>query len=154
MPLAVLQPYDVTIWGDSADRPLYRLTVQAFSEGEAKADGLASFARTHVIAEKPQPKVTRVEVTSYSAKSSARAQQTLFERLAEACIGDNMTDVQGAAVNLLLTVVQRASAKLPDAEKRWDELMGRGKVALQRRYATGQSDTPAETEIAKRIGMG
>jgi len=78
-------------------------------------------------------------------------QRKLFEALAHTCLDHSMTDIQGAAVNLLLTVVQRNFIKLADAETRWDELMGRGRLALQRRYQDKSAD--AEREIAGRLGM-
>jgi hypothetical protein len=59
----------------------------------------------------------------------------------------------GGSVNLLLTAVQRRAMNKTDAERRWDELMGRGKHALQRRYggALDARDAAAETGIAHRL---
>jgi hypothetical protein len=152
MKLAVLQPFEVVIWGASKDVPLYRIGVQAFSEDEAKADGIAHFRRSLGPVDRP-PKVGRVEVLSDVHLDTARKQQTLFEDLADACIGHSMADVQGACVNLLLTSMQRRYQKLADAEARWDELAGRGKEALRRRYsgASDARDAAVETEIAKRL---
>jgi hypothetical protein len=64
-----------------------------------------------------------------------------------------MDDVQGAAVNLLLTAVQRRSTNWMDGERRWDELMGRGREALRRRFGghADERDKAAESEIAKRL---
>ena len=80
-------------------------------------------------------------------------QKSLFERLAEICLGSSLIDIQGAAVNLLLTSVQRRAKDKADAERRWDELMGHGKQALQRRYGgtLDARDANAETEIAHRL---
>lgn len=145
--LAVLRPYEVVIWGESKFGPLYRIMVQAMSEDEAKAEGIGQFRHSS------SAKVTRVEVLSDVHLNPARRQHTLFEDLADQCIGHSLNDVQGAAVNLLLTGVQRRAANLADAEVRWDELTGRGKEALRRRYRkeTDIRDQAAETEIAKRL---
>jgi hypothetical protein len=97
------------------------------------------------------PKIERVEVLSDIHLNPARRQQTLFEDLADQCIGHSMDDVQGAAVNLVLTGVQRRTANLADAERRWDELMGRGKQALRRRFRGETDARDPEPEIAKRL---
>jgi hypothetical protein len=148
MKLAVLQLFEVVIWGASKDVPLHRISAQAFSEDEAKADGIASFRKTQ-----PLAKIERVEVLSDVHLNPARKQQTLFEDLADACVGHSMDNVQGASVNLLLTAVQRRAVDLADAERRWDELAGRGKEALRRRYSKTPDarDATAEAEIAKRL---
>jgi hypothetical protein len=149
--LATLQPYEVLIWGERKDTPLARIGVQAFSEDEAKTDALA---RWKIDPQNNFRKVHRVEVLSDVHLDTARRQQTLFEDMADQCIGHAMADVQGAAVNLLLTVVQRNYIKQADAEARWNELAGRGLEALKRRF-TGQLDNrdkAAETEIARRLG--
>lgn len=150
MKLAVLQPFEVVIWGTDKTVPLHRVCVQAFTEDEAKADGLKSFWR---LPESAGRKVDRVEVLSDVHLNTARKQQTLFEDLADACVGASLSDIQGACVNLLLTAVQRRYLKLADAEARWDELAGRGKEALRRRYqgATDARDVTLETEIAKKL---
>lgn len=150
---AVLSPYEVVIWGNNKHTPLYRVTVQAFSEDEAKAEGVAAFRRQQALIIEPQSPVERIEVLSDVHLSTARKQQTLFEDLADQCLGHSMTDVQGACINLLLTAVQRRHLRLADAEARWDELMGRGKEALRRRYggSTDARDSATETEIAKRL---
>jgi hypothetical protein len=152
--LAVLQPYEVVIWGGDKFTPLYRLTVQTFSEDEAKEQALAQFRRQDSLSGYMCPtKVERVEVLSDVHLNPARKQQTLFEDLADLCIGHSMEDVQGATVNLLLTAVQRRASNQADAERRWDELMGRGKQALTRRYRgdTDHRDKAMETEIAGRL---
>jgi hypothetical protein len=82
----------------------------------------------------------------------SRCQRSLFEDLADLCLGHPMNDVQGAAVNLLLAGVQRRYIKLSDAEARWDELMGRGKEALRRRYA-GATDNRDANVVASEIGQ-
>src|ERR1700687_1872620 len=153
MKLAVLQPFEVVIWGASKDVPLSRIGVQAFSEDEAKADALRNFRDTLEPTGLPRPPIERVEVLSDVHLNPARKQQTLFEDLADACVGHSMDNVQGATVNLLLTGVQRRHIKLADAEERWDELMGRGREALRRRYSrtTDARDATAEAEIAKRL---
>jgi hypothetical protein len=151
MRLAVLQPYEVVIWGADKSVPLYRIGVQAFSEDEARADAVAQFHRSHGHAH--SPKFERIEVLSDVHLNTARRQQTLFEDIADACVGASLDDIQGACVNMLLTAVQRRYSKLPDAEARWDELAGRGKEALRRRHGgtTDARDRAAETEIAKRL---
>ena len=81
------------------------------------------------------------------------AQRALFEKLCHAVIGHSTSDIAGAATNLLLTVVQRRHVKLADAETHWDELVGRGRVALQRRYGK-QQDQADEHELSQRIIAG
>jgi len=78
------------------------------------------------------------------------AQLTLFKMLCKVVVGHPTTDIAGAATNLLLTVVQKRHLKLADAEAHWDELMGRGRVALQRRYGR-QQDVTEESEISQRL---
>lgn len=148
--LLTLRPYEVVIWGASKDVPLYRIGVQAFSEDEARTDAIRRFCDG--LLGRPPP-ITRVEVLSDVHLDRGRKQQTLFEDLADTCLGHSLDDAQGACVNLLLTCVQRRYLKLADAEARWDELAGRGKEALRRRYAGAidARDAGAETEIAKRL---
>jgi hypothetical protein len=145
-----LQPYEVVLWGERKDTPLARIIIQAMSEDEAKQEVL----RQYRMGSGDHAPVTRVEVLSDVHLNTGRRQQTLFEDLADACVGNSMVDVQGAAVNLLLTVVQRNYIKLSDAETRWDELTGRGREALRRRFTgeTDNRDKAAETEIARRLG--
>lgn len=88
-------------------------------------------------------------MTKTIIKPEDEPQKKLFETLAWACLDQPISVIQGAAVNLLLTVVQRNFIKLADAEARWDELMGRGKIALQRRYRHQDSD---ESIIGGRLG--
>jgi hypothetical protein len=147
-----LQPYEVVLWGESKDIPLYRVLVHTMSEDEAKQEALWQYKKA-AFRHGPAP-VTRVEVLSDVHLNTGRRQQTLFEDLADACVGNSMVDVQGAAVNLLLTVVQRNYIKLSDAETRWDELTGRGREALRRRFTgeTDNRDKAVETEIARRLG--
>ncbi len=149
--LAIIRPYEVVIWGENKYTPAYRIMVHAMSEDEAKADAVNQYQRLSLGV--PAHKIERVEVLSDVHLNPARKQQTLFEDLADQCIGHSLDDVQGAAVNLLLTGVQRRAANLADAERRWDELMGRGKEAMRRRYRkeTDVRDKAAETEIAKRL---
>lgn len=78
------------------------------------------------------------------------SQRTLFTMLCKVVVGHSTADIAGAATNLLLTVVQRRHPKLADAEAHWDELTGRGRVALQRRYGKRQ-DTADEHELSQRI---
>ncbi len=155
MKLAILQPYEVVIWGDDKFKPLYRITVSAMSEDEAKVDAVAQFHKMELAAGRRVivSQIQRIEVLSDVHLNPARRQQTLFEDLAELCVGAHMDDIQGATVNLLLTAVQRRAANQADAERRWDELMGRGKQALTRRYRgdTDERDKAAETEIGKRL---
>ena len=82
-------------------------------------------------------------VSAYEAE-----QYYLFEKLCHAVRGHSTADIAGAATNLLLTVVQKRHLKLADAYLHWDELMGRGRVALQRRYKVSDPDEP---EIAQRL---
>jgi len=77
-------------------------------------------------------------------------QRQLFEKLCHTVLNHSTTDVAGAAVNLLLTVVQRRHIKCNDALVHWDELMGRGRVALQRRYSQRQS-VQDEYELSQRL---
>lgn len=152
--LMVLSPYEVILWGESKDRPLYRIGVQAFSADEAKQNAVTMFRsqdRNFGII------VKRVEVLDGVHLDPRKKQQSLFEDLAEACIDHSLEDVQGAAVNLLLTSVQRRASTLGEGERRWDELMGRGKLALQHRYRKeaavgGPRDAALETEIVGRLG--
>jgi hypothetical protein len=152
MKLAVLRPFEVVIWGDNKFVPIRRISVTAMSEDEAKESAL-SFFRRQYLEPSHVPTIGRIEVLSDVHLNPGRRQQTLFEDLADLCIGHSMDDVQGAAVNLLLTGVQRRARNQADAEQRWDELMGRGKQALIRRYRrdTDGRDKAAETEIAKKL---
>jgi hypothetical protein len=79
-------------------------------------------------------------------------QRRLFIRLADDCLNHSMSDIQGAAVNLLLTAIQRNFTRQADAEARWDELMWRGKLALMGRFASKET-SQAEEEIAGRLGV-
>lgn len=157
MKLAVLRPYEVKIWGENKFSPLYHVGVQSFSEDEAKEAGLVAFrqsaATDPALCGITPPKITRIEVLSDIHLDPARKQESLFEDIADACVGASLTDIQGATVNLLLTAVQRRYVKLAEAEARWDELMGRGKQALRRRYlkTTDARDVSSESEIAKRL---
>lgn len=152
--LAILQPFEVTIWGERKDTPLHRVMVRAHSEDEAKNDALRQ-CETMLVAQGHTvfPKVSRVEVLSDVHLNNARKQQTLFEDMADLCIGHSMTDIQGACINFLLTCVQRRHPKLADAEARLDELLGRGKEALKRRYGgeMGDQDKAVADEIGKRL---
>lgn len=155
--LMVLSPYEVKLWGESKHGHIYHIAVQAFSEDEAKEQAIAQFRQGLTLERRPAPKITRVEVNGGGHIDTRKKQQSLFEDLAEACIDHSLEDVQGAAVNLLLTSVQRRASTLSEAERRWDELMGRGKVALGRRYRKeaavgGPRDAALETEIAGRLG--
>lgn len=158
--MLVLAPYEVVVWGADRNRPLHRIGVQAFGEDEAKEMGLADFRRASLSEQRLRkvehpslPKVERVEVLSGIHLDPKKRQQSLFEDLADACVGSPMSDIQGACVNLLLTSVQRRYLTLAEAGARWDELMGRGKEALRRRF-TGQVDErdpkPAH-EIGNRL---
>lgn len=149
--MLVLQPYEVKIWGEGKDRPLYKIIVQAFSEDEAKTDAMAYFRRSET--DQLPAKVSRIEVLSGVHLDPKKRQQSLFEDLAEACINSPMDDVQGAAVNLLLTSVQRRYIRLSEAETRWDELLGRGKEALRRRFtgATDGRDATVASELGQRL---
>jgi hypothetical protein len=148
--MLTLSHYEVVVWGESKISPLYRINVQAFSEDEAKEIALQYWMRDKVADKNRPPKVTRVDVTSYNVASPVN-QKELFVRLADACLGEAMYNVQGAAVNLLITVFQKNFAKSADAERRWDELMGKGKEALRARY-TKRPTTDQEKEIAGKIG--
>lgn len=77
-------------------------------------------------------------------------QRDLFEKLCHAVVGHSTADIAGAATNLLLTVVQKRYLRLADAEARWDELMGRGRLTLQRRYGK-RPDNAEEHEISQRL---
>jgi len=81
------------------------------------------------------------------------AQRKLFMMLCKIVVGHSTADIAGAATNLLLTVVQKRHSKLADAEAHWDELMGRGRVALQRRYGK-QQDAADEHELSQRLVSG
>lgn len=158
--LLVLQPYEVVLWGANRDRPLHRLIVQAFSEDEAKGMALADFRRLSTgeqvlnrVEHPVVPAIERVEVLSGIHLDPKKRQQSLFEDLADLCIGSSLEDIQGACVNLLLTSVQKRYLTLGEAEMRWDELMGRGKQALRRRFRgdTDYRDTSTETELGMRL---
>lgn len=153
MPLAVLRPYEVVIWGESKLSPVWRVMVSSFSEDEAKTEAVRGFNGSPQWIGQTAPKITRIEVLSDVHLDQGRKQRTLFEDIADACIGASLTDIQGATVNLLLTAVQRRYVKLAEAEARWDELMGRGKEALRRRYlgTSDRRDDAAESQIAKRL---
>src|SRR6185437_9353251 len=120
---------EVVIWGERKDRPLDRIIVNAYSKDWAKRDAIAQFQRKPEWTAAPMPAIDRVDVCDGVRATPQTRQRGLFDDLAEACLGSSMDDVQGAAVNLLLTAVQRRAMNLADAEQRWDELMGRGKVA-------------------------
>lgn len=152
MGLAVLSPYEVKIWGESKFSPLFVTGVQSFSEDEAKSAAVSEFQRSAALTP-PIPKITKVEVLSGIHLDPARRQQSLFEDIADTCIGSSLENIQGATVNMLLTSVQKAHLKLADAEARWDELMGRGKQALRRRYTgtVDNRDVAMESEIANRL---
>ena len=155
--LPILRPFEVIIWGEGRDRPLDSVSVQAFSDDEAKADAISHFrmrwAASHQHDLSPVPKISRIDVCDGIRFTPAQRQRGLFEDLADCCLGEAMDDVQGAAVNLLLTAVQRSAKNQADAETRWDGLMGRGKQALIRRYRgdTDHRDVAAESEIAKKL---
>lgn len=148
----VLAPYEVVIWGERKDKPLDRISLMAFSADEAKAEALKRFRATVGLL-MPISRIVRIDVCDGVRVTPQQKQHRLFEDLAEVCLGSSMDDVQGAAVNLLLTAVQRRAANLADAERRWDELLGRGKQALRRRYSgeTDARDAAAELEIGKRL---
>jgi hypothetical protein len=153
----LLRPFEVVIWGENRDWPLYRCHVQAFSEDEAKADAEQQLrlkfnkAHPHGI---PIWPVTRVDVCEGIRDTPWQRQRGLFEDIAEVCLGEPLDVIQGAAVNLLLTAVQRHAKNQADAETRWNELAGRGLQALRRRYRgqTDMRDVAAESEIAGRLG--
>jgi hypothetical protein len=150
--MLTLSHYEVVVWGESKVSALYRVNVQAFSEDEAKEQALQHWMRDKVADKNRPPKVVRVDVTSYKIASPVN-QKELFERLADACLGEAMYNVQGAAVNLLITVFHKNFTSMIDAEKRWDELMYKGKEALKGRYAKLPT-TDREKEIAGKIGAG
>ena len=155
--LPVLQPFEVILWGERKDQPLYREMVQSYSADEAKEATLARWRGNaymdFAVASAPVPKITRVDVLDGHRVTPHQRQRGLFEDLAECCINESLDDIQGATVNLLLTAVQRRAQNQADALTRWDELMGRGKQALIRRYSgtTDNRDKAAETEIAKKL---
>jgi hypothetical protein len=146
----VLAPYEVVVWGERKDKPLSRISVMAFSDDEAKSEALKQYRAANPFAKEP---IQRVDVCDGVRVTPQQKQHRLFEDLAECCLGSSMDDVQGAAVNLLLTAIQRRAASLNDAEARLDELLGRGKQALKRRYCgeTDARDAAAESEIGKRL---
>jgi len=157
--LLTLSPYEVILWGESKDRPLWRGIVQAFSEDEAKEQALHSWRYSAAVQLHGANGNPSVEVLfgSHLCNEPQKRQRSLFEELAEFVLGHSMADIESAAVNLLLTSVQRRAGNLAEAERCWDELMGRGKVALQRRYRKeqvigGPRDTALETEIVGRLG--
>ena len=80
-------------------------------------------------------------------------QRTLFMMLCKVVVGHSTADIAGAAVNLVLTVVQKRHLKVVEALAHWDELMGRGRVALQKRYGK-QQDAADEHELSQRIIQG
>ena len=150
MEAPILRLFEVVLWGERRDVPLQRMTINTWSEDEAKNEAVKHYRHSFgALCEE----IKRIEVLSDVHLNPARKQQTLFEDLADLCLGHSMTDVQGAIVNLMLSVVQRRANNLADAETRWDELTGRGKVALQRRYGGNidARDKVLETDIAKRL---
>src|SRR5579859_4541592 len=134
----LLSPFEVVIFGERKDKPLYRVSVQAFTEDEAKEMALQQY-RSTLHPGDLQPRISRVDVCDGIRITPHQRQRGLFEDLADCCVGERMEDVQGAAVNLLLTALQRAASDISDAERRWDELSARAKQALRRRM-TGQAD--------------
>jgi hypothetical protein len=160
----LLRPFEVVIWGENKDRPLYRCHVQAFSDDEAKADALRSYDSALGLTNDGEIvrrnfrdttpiRVKRIDVCDGIRFTPHQRQHGLFEDIAEVCLGESLDNIQGAAVNLMLTAVQRRAKGLPDAEARWNELAGRGLQALRRRYdgQTDNRDVAAEGEIAKRV---
>jgi len=147
-----LRPFEVVIWGDNKDKPLFRMQIMQYSEDEARDDCRREFKRCIPLGS-AGPLVKRIDVLDGFRHTSKERQRGLFEDLAECCLGESMDDVQGATVNLLLTAVQRRAKNLPDALTRWNELMHRGRAALDRRYTgqTDQRDRAAESEIGKRL---
>ena len=150
MKLAISRYYEVIIWGVDKTTPLFRVAAYAFSEDEAKDYALMRFRRS--LLETSKQKVERIEVLSEDHTKPEKRQQSLFEDYADVSLNHSMNDVQGAAVNLLITGIQRSHAKLSDAELRWDELMGRGKEALRRRF-NGATDYRDENVVASEIGQ-
>jgi hypothetical protein len=151
---SLLRPFEVVIWGENKDRPLWRGHVTAFSDDEAKEEATRQFHNPATLLPSGMwPKITRTDVCDGIRITPTQKQHRLFEDIAEVCLGSSMDDVQGAAVNLLLTAVQRRAKDQADAETRWNELSGRGLRALRRRYSgqTDARDAAAESEIAKRL---
>jgi len=146
MKLAVSKFYEVMIWGERKDAPLFHVGVQTFSEDEAKTEALGQY-RAHGFVNK----IERIEVLSDLHIKPERKQQSLFEDFADLSLGYDIADIQGAAINLAITGVQRAHVKLEVALARWDELMGRGREALLRRYV-GETDHRDENVVASEIG--
>ena len=95
--------------------------------------------------------MARVSVKIFDPREDT--QRTLFMMLCSVVVGHSTADIAGAAVNLVLTVVQKRHLKSADALAHWDELMGRGRVALQRRYGR-QHDAADESELSQRIISG
>jgi hypothetical protein len=150
----LLRPFEVVIWGENKDRPLYRCQITAYSDDEARTEAQNKFHNpATLLPSGAWPKITRIDVCDGIRFTPHQRQRGLFEDIAEVCLGSSMDDVQGAAVNLLLTAVQRRAKALPDAEARWTELMHRGLAALQRRYSgqTDARDAETESDIAKRL---
>lgn len=152
MTLPTLKPYEVVFYGENK-QPFHRVSVEAFSEDEAKASVLANYWKSW--GPQSPAKIARIEVLSDVHIETGRRQQTLFEDMADVCIGHTLKDIQGACVNLLMTAVRRRYDKKADASARWDELMGRAKEALLNRYAKKPEDAGEDaarsTEIANRI---
>lgn len=71
----------------------------------------------------------------HKANDGARVLFEKFSRTADA----NFTtdDVVGAAVNLLLNALRQRHNRREDAEKHFDELVGRSKVILMEHYQNG-----------------
>jgi hypothetical protein len=146
----LLRPFEVIIWGESKDQPLYRWHVMAFSDGEAKEDAIR-----RCISPCDAPlRITRIDVCDGVRVTPHQRQRGLFEDLCDVCLGSSVSEIQGAVINVLLATVQRTSPKLADAEARWDEMMGRGKLALQRRYAAPATPGVVNAEKAEAAEIG
>lgn len=148
------------MWGINRDCPIHRIVVHAFSEDEAKELALVDFKSQYFAEQKLNkvnnpilPKIERVEVLWGIHTDPKKRQQSLFEDFADACLGFKLEDVQGACVNMLLTSVQKRYVTLEDAEARWDELMGRGKIAMRRRFLklVDERDPKVAHELGNRL---
>jgi hypothetical protein len=61
-------------------------------------------------------------------------QEALFKRMANCCTGVAMHDIAGAALNLLLVVIEKTNLAEGDALRRYDATVGYGKEILKQRF--------------------
>jgi hypothetical protein len=63
-------------------------------------------------------------------KSISGQEKLLFDLFTHASVGKNLDAVMGAAINVIINAIRQSYPKRVDAERKIDELFGRGKTLL------------------------